>query len=434
MTSRFLKNVPQYGWDARTLYDAVVVTDMDLVADGVARLPGLFEVAVRVVMDNVGGAGTVNVILEGSNTGDDANPNEWFFIASLNDSDLFDVGGVFPSARILGLSPLQGGSGNVNIGRFNYLRLRAEIVSGAPTFEIAMTMSGIAGDGQKLTKDITVISLSGDPNEQESAYIRRPEGTRWLTVTALLQQVILDPGPDGFNVNVQYALDEEAAIAGKFGTFSQSFVDLAAVGDATLIETGVGLPALDMGPYNYFRLQIRNANGALPTDLSSYTILGTFAFDTVDWQSGEIGVTQLATQIQRQSLQVVFDPDVYTDLAANPITVTGQFLDANGLPFTTPTFAPRRAIVVLSSTANGAQLTLHGAATASGSEAPSQGATPAVQYVVQADDDGRFSIDVASGGVPTTVYVSLINYVDRPGATRKQYVLMNSEVATLNFT
>jgi hypothetical protein len=437
MRARVNDAIPRFGWDQRTLYASAdsLITDADLDLDPVERLPGLFEVAVSAVMTNQGGAGTVDLILEGSNTGNPANPAEWFPISSLGDDQLFDVSFVVPTPRILGLTPLQGGNGQLGVGRFNFLRVRAEIVSGAPTFDLNVNMTGIAGDGQKINKGLTARSESGAPNEIVTDSIRRPAGTRWLTPTAILRSVVLDPlAATGFDVSVEAALSEEDALAGNFTGFATgSSNPLVAVGDATLMDSGISVPAIDMGPYNFFRLRVRNDTGTPPTDLSSYTIEGNFLFDDNDWQDGETGLTNLATTILRKGLIAVWEDSSLSGPFASPLTLNGQFLDENGQPFRSGPFAPRRAIVVVSDTQRGKELTLHPSATASGDEAAGQGTTPATQYVVEADQDGRFSIDVQSGGGPTTAYISFRNYVDDPGPQYANYRLVSSDVATVTF-
>lgn len=440
MRSRVNDAIPRYGWDARSLYNEALITDpggsADLILDSVERLPGLFEVAVFAVMDNVGSSGTVNLILEGSNTGDDANPNEWFRISSLGDDEYFDVSNPVPQVRVLGLLPLQGGNGQISVGRFAFLRVRAEIVSGTPTFEINVTMTGIAGDGEKIVRDVIAQSASGDTNVVETAFIPRPAGTRWITITSILDAVVLDPpAATGFNVQIRAALSEEAIAAGITALFAQGSSDpLAAVGEATLLDSGLSIPSLDMGPYQFFQVRITNDSGTPPTDLSSYTIRTTFTFDDNDWLNGEQGLTNLSTLIQRRRLIAVWENNSLSGPFAAPLTLEGQFLDENAQPFQSSPFAPRRAIVVVSETQRGKELTLHPSATADGSAASGQGSTPATQYVVEADQEGRFSIDIASGGGATVAYVSFRNYVDDPDPIYPNYQLISSDVATVTFT
>lgn len=400
MTQVRQEQIPPYGWDVRQLIDGALVSDVDLVTDSFERLPGLFKLNVMVTLraGHVFGGNFLNVILEGSNTGDPVNSNDWFLIADLPESNYFD-GGV-SITKTLGLA------GSVNIGRFQHLRVRLEEIGGAVTFEADVYVSGTAGNGQKLLRLVPINSVSGGPKEFVTDYVQRPAGTRWLTATAKAYAMILEPPlADGVSIYLDAASTIEDAQAGRFVQFAgggedPSVASLMAVGESCQFPFG-NAPSVDMAQYNYFRFRVENP---FPLDLiSSYTIEATLVFDDNDWAQGEIGETELSDQLQQLFLRIMLsqaDPQI-----GDTRSVSGQFVDLNGVPVRN---RQNRAFLVLSDLNFAGQASLHPTATASGSEASA--VTNSNFYPIQSDDEGKFTVVVDSNGVPTTAYLSFISY------------------------
>ena len=175
MQSRLLEQIPRFGWSRKTLID-----DFDIGDGGadptetprVERPAGMFQAAVQLFIAGGGsaGTGTIGAILEGSNSGDETNAAEWFQIGSLNISNAFIAAAGTDEQRLMGNTVssqtfIVGGSGNVNLGRYRFLRVRQEILTGAPTFTMTVRVTGIAGDGEAFRKDRFLSSVSGSSNE-----------------------------------------------------------------------------------------------------------------------------------------------------------------------------------------------------------------------------------------------------------------------------
>jgi len=167
MQSRLLEQIPRFGWNKKTLIDDVAIGDGGgadpLTTDPVERPPGMFQAAVQlsIVGGSSSGVGEIGVVLEGSNSGDGTNDLEWFPIASLAIDSLFTVPDANDQFRLMGSIPsgYQGTSGNINLGRFAYVRLRAEAHIATITVLSAPTTAPTA----TLTIEGVVLTPAGGP-------------------------------------------------------------------------------------------------------------------------------------------------------------------------------------------------------------------------------------------------------------------------------
>lgn len=449
MQSRLTEQIPRYGWSPMTLFDNVSVSDVDLDTDPVRRPAGLTRVSVRIrtFIGDVGGAGEFTFILEGSNSGDGSNPDDWYELSRLDRTDVFEAPQVATSViKIMGASDpgietppalfinLQG-TGDVDVGRYQYLRLRAEVVSGAPTFIATVKVVGTAGDAERFARQISSVSVSGDPNEIVSDYIERPAGTRWLSASTLLNDVILDPPvASGFYTVIEAAIDESDAQSGFFLPFlpqADAGVALTAAGDSVSYQFQ-GVPSVDMGAYNFFRVRVYNFPASPPTDLSSYRMTTTLSFDDNDWLQGDIGFTELSAEARETFLSVRWgEPEAQV---GNTRDITGVFLDAAGGPLATANILAggisARGVLVLSETPEGAQYSLHPTATATGAEIEAS-LSPGNIYPIEATADGSFTVTIDSNGVPDTVYASVISYVP---VSPRRFVVVQSDIAEVVLT
>jgi len=443
MSARILDEIPRYGWNASPLIEAEEIDSLvSLVTDPVRRSPGLSRVAVIVNAEdgNVSDVGTFDVILEGSNTGDPLNQAEWTALGSLGSTELFNAPLSAPSVtKILGAGIFNDGilgidyfgSGDVDVGRYLFLRLRAVIVSGAPDFKISVSVNGTSGDAERFVLTKLAVSVSGDSNEVVTDYITRPSGTRWLTASSLATSLILvdniDPN-SGLTSYIEGAVTLADAQAGNFvPVFSPATpIDtFKVVGDSTVYQLN-GAPAVDMGLFNYFRIHVVPYNFFAPSTLSSYVIENTFCFDDNDWLQGNQGFADLSVDVRETFLTVrLGEPEPQVGTVR---TITGQFVDATGNPVsvTGPFSAqPAQGVLLVSSIKQGRQYALDPTATASGSEMD-----PALQnlnaYPIMAGVNGSFTVDIDSNGTPKTVWVSVISYVPEYPRT---FVVVSTDVA-----
>jgi len=443
MQSRLLEQIPRFGWSRKTLID-----DFDIGDGGgadptetprVERPAGMFQAAVQLFIAGGGsaGTGTIGAILEGSNSGDETNAAEWFQIGSLNISNAFIAATGTDEQRLMGNTVssqtfIVGGSGNVNLGRYRFLRVRQEILTGAPTFTMTVRVTGIAGDGEAFRKDRFLSSLSGSSNEVTTGFIVRPQGTRWMSVTALLTAVVMDPVTgEGFNVFLEGALDEESANAGDFsGISSVSFIGGPPLVGAAQRFSPLGL-VIDMGPFNFFRFRTENNTAIpLPTPVSSFTFQLNINFDDNDWLDGETGLNELSSALQANFLQVVWgEPE---PRIGDTVVVPGQMLDGNGVPVR----SIYRTKIVVSDDNNDQDLAP--SATATLTTTDSFGTVTAASIIgvqageFQGADDGKFEVTVDSNGTALLYYLTALPYVSF--SQSQPWVLTHSEVVEVDLT
>jgi hypothetical protein len=554
MQARLLEQIPRFGWTKKVLIDSVLLGDgagvNPTVTAAVERPPGMFQAAVLLTLPGSGSTGTgqIGAILEGSNTGDESNPFEWFQIAALSlGSVLFSPAGVLGQQQLMGgAQPFvfgtlnySGSSGNVNLGRFGHMRVRMELKLGtldvvtyplasAPTITISgidlvpaggartpgaddyddtagsaaavaadieaaindplnsfvdgagvgatvsgtvvtveplvgdpgrtgftmtssnpadidygplfddliVRMTGIQGDGETFVKNLNIRSESGESNNQTSDFIERPAGTRYLTTTAKLVEAVWDPpAADGYFVRLEGAIDRESADAGTFIFMGIEFIEAIPPaspppldGQAVLFNPTGGL-VIDMGPFNFFRYSVQPISGGTPpTDLSSYTITCSAAFDDNDWLNGEQGLTELSSALQAQFIQLKWGAP--GDQIGDTITVPAQLVDFNGVPLTLGKNS--RVFIIASESQQGKFNDPHPTATLT---SPFRvGIATGTNRITINTADGTFSVVVDSNGVAGDVYISADPYVDDPPAqTLFPYSLVASEILKLTF-
>lgn len=453
MQPRLLEQIPRYGWDLVELYNNFQLTDINPNGDPVRRPPGMSRVSViaTVEMGDVGGTGEFGIVLEGSNTGDGSNPQEWHTLAQLGEATYFVAPQVNPTEiRILGgtdpdVPVITGiqlfGNGDVSVGRYQYLRVRADTINLTPTYTISVNMNGTAGDAERLTRVLNAVSASGDSNEVITDFIQRPQGTRWLSATSIARSIIVDPPiASGFWSIIEGAVDRADAEAGNFVALfpaESAGVVFYNPGDATSYQIN-NAPANDMGAYNFFRVHIYNFPAIPPDPTSSYTIETTFSFDDNDWLQGEIGFADLAPEVRTTFVNVLFGtPEPQGTGGATPTQriLSGQMVDGNGNPISASPFLGQttaQAVLVVSDRDGGAQYSLHPTATALGADVVTgPNLSPATQYPIRCSNSGNFTIIVDSNGTPTTAYISCISYVPKPP---RKFVVVSSQVVPVVLT
>lgn len=440
MQSRLNEQIPRFGWSRSTLIDDVDIGDGGgadpVVTPPVERPAGMFQAAVQLFIAGGGsaGTGTIGAILEGSNSGNVLNASEWFQIGSLNISNAFVAGAVSDEQRLMGntvpsQSYIVGGSGNVNLGRFRYLRVRGEPLTGIPTYTMTVRMTGIAGDGEAFRTDRFLSSTSGSSNEVTTGFIVRPQGTRWMSVTSLLTAMVMDPvGGTGWEVFLEGALDQESADAGDFIGIGVVTFDSPTVGDAQRFNP-LGL-VMDMGPFNFFRFRTENYGGSPPSTTASFTFQININFDDNDWVDGETGLNELSSSLQGNFLQVVWgEPEAQ---GLNTVVVPGQMLDGNGVPVT----SIYRVKIVVSDNYNDQDMAPSATATLTTTDGFGTVSGASIIGVqageFQGADDGRFEVTVDSNGTPLTYYLTAIPYT--AVSQTQPAILSRSDVAVVPIT
>jgi hypothetical protein len=368
MQSRVHDHIPRFGWTPVELIDETL-TDVEWYTEVIQRTDGLLRatLSARVPANSTGGTGFFSVALWGSNTGG-STLTDWQLLATLNGSDLFDVTVLTEQVRILGAEvaqpgaiPVEGGTylrgaGQISLGRHKYLRVSAVDVSGNPTYEMEVRLTGIAGDGETIEKEFTLTKPSAGAYPVSDP-VKRSAGTRYLTCEVMVSAIVLDPDPSlGAQATLQGAVSAAAVVAGEWYPINAPFIPdtgtngpLNTVDDAIFFKQGQ-TRVLDMGPFEYFRVLTSNAENPanLPNSsgpLTSWTLDVIFTFDDNDWLDGDIDIARLSEQLEETFIKVVFsEPGAQV---VNDIDIALEVVDINDQPM-----GRRRIGLVLNDDAN----------------------------------------------------------------------------------
>jgi hypothetical protein len=252
---------PRFGFSEKRLIDESL-TDGSLTGTAVMRTAGLRDVVALGVFTLTGGSGEVGFRIEASNDG-----VNWFTLTQTSPTQLFTTNG---QVEILN----DAGSGQVDLEHFVWIRARATIVSGAPTFSLQVIVSGIANDCEKFLRDVTFGPRLGTaPAIINGTMKPRPAGTLLTNVQVNASGVVLG-GLTSFDVALQGSPDG--------GTTWVDIGVVAITADGSELMAVDGETFFSMGSYFYFRVQVRD-NGAASgsTAYEAIEVLGTL--DSCDW-------------------------------------------------------------------------------------------------------------------------------------------------------
>lgn len=299
---------PRFGFTEKRIVNEAL-TDLSLVGTMVERTAGLREVVALGVFTLTGGAGSVGFGLEGSNDG-----VNWFTLSQSGPTELFNTNG---QVEILN----QSGSGEVDLEHFRYIRVRAQVVAGAPVFSLQVIVTGIARDSEKFTRTESFGPRLGlIPGTQNSAMKPRPAGTLLTNAQINATGVVLGTLAS-FDVALQGSPDG--------GT---TWVDIGIVSitaDGSQLMAVGGETFFSLSQYAHVRVQVRD-NG-VPNAVTAFTdITLIYTLDNVDWVIDDGGAGGSA-----------FDPsDVFIAVQLAPpgaevadvIQISLQIYDADGAP------------------------------------------------------------------------------------------------------
>lgn len=448
MQPRILEEIPRFGWQQVELAD-LVLTFASPDSPVFERPPGLYRATLLATAPQLStsGTGTYSIALEGSNTGDPTNDNEWNLIATLAGSnEFFAPIGIAVERRLFGAvvprvmigvdpEPIRG-EGLIPIGRYRYLRIRTFVTSGTVTnYRLNVNFTGIAGDAEKMIRQVTVNKISGDPVGptppiflDTSDEIQRPAGTRYMTVQALVDSLVLSPVPsEGFELTLEGSIVREPEaddwlVMDIIPSDKLFDVDVPPGPAQAYFFTQGQTDIIDMGPFQVFRVRLLAAPADVDPvvdEFSSILSTITFTFDDVDWLSGDIGLTALA-----ESLQETFVIGSWYDQseAAGTVTIRFQILDMNDNPL-----RGQRVIgIVVTDTVWGSTGVPSATATfdtIADVETPPAGAPgaavlfgtfPGPILVIRTDQSGQAELTMTSAASPDTVYVSAFNVIPDP--------------------
>lgn len=303
---------PRFGFTEKRIINEEL-TDASLVGVAVPRTAGLQFVVAMATFTLTAGTGEVQFLVEGSN--DNAN---WVTLGLTSPTENFTINGQF---QILNAE----GTGQVNIEHWAWIRVRAVVVSGTPTFSLDTIVTGVARDCDKFMRgnlDPFGPRLGATPTVQNGDSFPRPAGTLLANCQAVATGVVLG-GLTSFDVAVQGSPDG--------GT---TWVDLAS---ASITASGAVVLVDDterfftLSQYCTLRFQVRD-NGAAGVTTAFTAITFYMSMDDCDWvidgeESGGGGLTP-------SDVFISVDFAAPSAEAANTITLTGQLYAADGAPLT----------------------------------------------------------------------------------------------------
>jgi hypothetical protein len=448
------EQIPPFGWNPTSLTTLTRLTgpntaniaDGSLITSSFMRPAGVDSISVYLnvlVSDWAGGAGSVNVIVEGSNDNvqtvtaatKDIN-DHWTQITVLDGDEWFqDVGAGLISNTVAGgpteaairlmethiypyniaSQPIEGrfdGDPDIDVGRFRYLRLRAVREIGANTFQMSITVRGTAQDSQRMDR---TEALSGSATAGATTWgttWKRAAGTRYMAVQVRATHIFMDGGGggpfDGYKATLHASMDGSAPwlSIGEYN-FHTDGTPPASRYSGFLMQTS--RVVIDMEPFQYFRAAVYDASGGAGNQAFNITFYTTI--DTNDITDAKIGISDLNDQLCATFYRVNFEEFIDAGGGGGG-TITGQLFDLSGSPLR----QSHSVRLVVSDDAHAGvlspsvttQITAVNTGTLFFPAAIAPGLT---QIIITTNDAGKFRITLGLVGGAATAYVNAEPYV-----------------------
>lgn len=393
MSQRTTLEHPRFGFSPILLINESV-NDGALTGTSTIRAAGLRTVGVQGTLTLLVGVGTVKLIIEGSN--DNAN---WFGISESPASDLFDTGG---QVKLLNSN----GNGLVDLEHWHWIRVRASIESGAPTFSLTIVVAGIARDSESFRFAETFSRAGAVPTSQTGTEWARPAGTM-LSNYQVTASGVVTGGAGSFEVELQGTFDG--------GITWNTLGTISVGGNGSQILQVDSERFFSFGAYANFRTRVVDGGGPAG-GATAFTIDVAPTLDSADWTSDETEDTGGGGSMDPSEvfIQAVFGAP--SAEVGNVITVLVQLLKADGSPLQ----ESRKIGAIVYDAFDAGDLDLAANATFSaiaGGFAFAGIATNRLIFVTDVDGTATLSItDVAV----ETVYVTAVN----PAANQAQAQLL----------
>ncbi len=387
---------PKFQFTEQRLINALLA-NASLTSDPVERVSGTrFAVALG-VFTLLGGIGTVRMIVEGTLDG-----SNWVTLASTTSSTDFDA----TSQQVIN----EASTGLVDLQRVAQIRVRASIISGAPTFTLQAIVTAIARDGEAFNIDDTTFSRDGaTPTTQAGDSFPRPAGTVLANCQVTASGVDLD-GATAFVVALQGTPD------GGENWQTLGTVEVTGNGSSVLEVNGEAL--FSLGAYATLRFAVVD-DGAAGAN-AAFEIATYLGIDSSDWTSDDDAGSGSPYDPSRVFVAVLFsDPSAEV---LDTRAVGFQLVDVDGNPI-----AEERLVEVIvydTSDAGTLDLAMNAvfAAVTVGTAISGVGTN---RLVVQTNTNGQALFGVTDAAVETT-YLTAIN-PSGPSST-PQYIALAAEV------
>jgi len=394
---------PKFGFTEKQLVNEALI-DSALTGTNVSRTGGLSSVIVMGTLSLTAGTGSVNLLLEGSNDG-----VNWFTLGQTAPTEYFTTDA---QVQILNAS----GTGLVEVEHFDRLRARAVIISGTPTFSLAVIVTGIARDCEKSLRTVSFGPRLGlTPTVQNAASFVRPQGTLLSNCQVNASGIVLGT-LTSFQGVLQGTPDS--------GT---TWVDISTVtitaDGSQLMADGDGETFFSMDAFFGLRFQVRDVGvPSVVTAFEGITLIMTM--DNCDWIIDGDGTGGGGLDPNNVFISAVFGapgPEV-----ADVIRISVQLFDSAGAPLT----SSRKIEFILYDTTQAGDLDLAGVAifTAVPLGTAIDGLTTN-RLVLTTDAAGLAAVEVTDTAAETT-FLTTVN--PRGPQTTAQLIVEASE-ASLTF-
>jgi len=305
---------PRFGFTEKRIINEAL-TDASLVGTAVPRTAGLQYVVAMGTFALTAGTGEVQLLVEGSN--DNSN---WVTLGQTAPTENFTTNGQFQLLNV-------GGTGQVDLEHWAWIRTRAVIVAGTPTFTLTTIVTGIARDCDKFLRgsdDPFGPRLGATPTVQNSTTFKRPAGTLLANCQAVAVGVVLG-GLTSFDVAVQGSPDG--------GT---TWIDLATAsitgdGAVTLLDDTSRFFSLSQ----YFNLRFQVLDNGVAGGTTAFTSITFYmSMDDCDWVIDGDASGAGGGGLTPSDVFISVDFGTPGAEAANTIAIGGQIYDADGAPLT----------------------------------------------------------------------------------------------------
>jgi hypothetical protein len=444
------EQIPPFGWNPTTLLSlsgvsrisTVNIVDGSLISASFMRPAGVDSISVYLnilVSDWAGGAGSVSVIVEGSNDNvqtitaatKDIN-DHWTEIAILDADEWFlDTGAGLISNNIPGgadeaairlmeahilpfnllTQPVPGrfeGESDIDIGRFRYLRVRAARETGANTFLMTVMVRATAQDSQRHDKTEALSGVRTAGATTWGTTWKRAAGTRYMACQVVASRIFVDGGLGAYIAVLHASMDGNAPWF-SLGAYNFTTDGIPPATNYSDFLTQAGRIIVDMEPFQYFRTAVYDwtlGGGNQYFNITFYT-----ACDTNDITEGKIAISDLNDQTCLTFYRVNFEAFIDAG-AGGGGTIQGQIFDLGGRPI-----RDNRAVcLVISDDAFGgvrlpSVLAQIAAVTTGTLIYPAAIVAGLTEIVVVTDANGMFNIQLTpTGAVPATTYINAESY------------------------
>lgn len=302
---------PRFGFHEDRLFNGSLTTASPT-GPSLDRMAGLRQVICMGIFTLAGGAGSVGLIIEGSNDG-----VNWFVLSNTAPTELFTTNG---QVQILN----EIGSGLVDLEHWDRVRVRSVVVAGAPIYSLQVIVTGIAMDCEKFLRTGTFGPRLGVlPPVQNGTMFSRPAGTVFVNCQVEATGVVLG-GLTAFEAVLQGTPDG-----------GDTWVDIGVVNitsDGSQVMLVDGESFISLGAFANMRFQVRDVGAPGGPTTAFEQIQLVMSLDSCDWVIAGGGGSSGGDPVDPSEVFILLAFGPPGPEVADTIPISGQLFDATGAP------------------------------------------------------------------------------------------------------